>query len=149
MTEHRVTKSVSWCMAHRLPCHDGKCHNLHGHDYILEVTLSGNELQIEGTSSGMLIDFKNLKEILNDRIVDVLDHGCMISTNDHVMMNFFIKNPDMKHTIVSVSPTAEAIAEWCYYRLEGEFPQTIVKIRIYESPDSWADYIPEKLSNCC
>ena len=48
----------------------GKCHEMHGHNYKLEVTVAGNP----DTESGYVMDFKELKDIIGNEIIDKVDH---------------------------------------------------------------------------
>ena len=62
--------NFSFAAAHHLPGHDGLCKNLHGHNYKLEVEFSGQI--IHGT--GMIIDFQEIKQLVNENVVKHLDH---------------------------------------------------------------------------
>ena len=54
----RVTKRFTFEMAHALRCHDGLCANIHGHSYVLDVTLLGTPIHAPGhPKDGMVIDF--------------------------------------------------------------------------------------------
>ncbi len=143
-----VTKIIEWDMGHRVPNHHSKCRNPHGHRYRLEVTVRGSVNSIKGTSSqGMVIDFADIKKALMGRIHDVLDHGYMVYEEDKVLLDFFEQNADeeFRMLIVPFVPTAENIAQWCYEQLADEFPEEmeIANCRIYETPNSWADFRPD------
>ena len=65
MTVIRVTKEFRFEMAHVLFNYDGPCRNVHGHSYILYVTLAGQPMNSPGEPrNGMVIDFGDLKKIL-------------------------------------------------------------------------------------
>lgn len=68
-----VTKLFTFEAAHQLPDHKGKCSQLHGHSYKLEVTVAG-PLQSTGSSNGMVIDFADLSAIVNEQIITPWDH---------------------------------------------------------------------------
>jgi len=71
MPKVRVTKEFRFEMAHALWNYDGKCANIHGHSYILQVTVIGEPISDENSPKyGMLIDFGDLKKIVNDAIVN-------------------------------------------------------------------------------
>src|SRR5699024_11587232 len=57
-------------------CYEGKCRNLHGHRWKLEVTVSSEELAQEGQIRGMIVDFGELKKDVKD-LADEFDH-CLI-----------------------------------------------------------------------
>ena len=75
----RITKEFRFEGAHALPGYDGRCRNIHGHSYILYVTVKGEPLN--GTDSpkeGMVVDFKELKSIVNENIIDIYDHALIL-----------------------------------------------------------------------
>lgn len=57
--------------AHHLPHHEGKCRNLHGHSYRMEVKISGPV----DSHFGMVIDLKDFKHLINEQVIDHLDHS--------------------------------------------------------------------------
>ena len=76
-----ATKEVVFDCAHMLSGHEGLCKNLHGHTYKVQVTVgqvtSGGRDRLipSGPSASMVIDFKHLKEALNEVIVEPFDHA--------------------------------------------------------------------------
>lgn len=127
-----VTKKFEFCYGHRLPGHNGKCCNIHGHNATLEVeigksiALMQNEFGVDRqTYKGMIIDFGDLKSFVKHNIVDVVDHQLL---NDVIPSKF-------------LPPTAENMCRWVWFVLDhkmgiGDF---IKRIRIYETPDSYAE----------
>lgn len=107
--------------AHQLRNYKGKCANIHGHTWDIEVYLEGNQLN----SEGMLIDFSDVKEFLN-RVIDKYDHRFI-----NEVAPFDIKNP-----------TAENIANEIYSSLKRHLPQEIklCKVMVWESPNACAIY---------
>jgi 6-pyruvoyltetrahydropterin/6-carboxytetrahydropterin synthase len=102
----------------------GKCNNPHGHghNYVLEVTVRG----AVDARSGMVVDLKQLKDILNREVIDVLDHRFL---NEEV--------PAFRHLI----PTTENLAMeiWGMLAPKLEFCE-LHRIRLYETPDLYVDY---------
>ncbi len=102
----------------------------HGHNYVLEVSLSGDIDPV----NGMILDLKDLKQIINREVVDVYDHR---------FLNHEVKPFD------TVVPTAENIARDIWERLAPpirDSGQKLHSIRLYESPDLFVDYsAPESL----
>jgi len=113
-----VTKRFEFCYGHRLPYHDGKCSNQHGHNAVLEIEVEGKVIE-EGSKRGMIVDFGDLKKIVQDKVVERLDHQ---SLNDSF-----------------VNPTAESIVAWIHDRLKDILPG-LVRIRFYETPDSYCEW---------
>ena len=64
-----VTRTFTFEAAHQLPWHDGKCRNLHGHSYRLEVTVEGPI-----GPQGIVVDFADIKRVVERDVVDVYDH---------------------------------------------------------------------------
>ena len=100
----------------------------HGHNYVLEVTLAGEPDPV----TGMVMDLKELKEILNREVVRPFDHR---------FLNYEVPPFDR------VVPTAENIAVEIWNRLAPHFPGTarrLHSVRLYETPDLWVDYFGEQ-----
>lgn len=148
----KITKVISWDMGHREPNHKSKCRNLHGHRYVLEVTLEGKINETEGISDeGMVIDFSDLKNVLKDWIDKDLDHGFMIYTKDPLLdlleNNDYFK--DSKIIRVGFIPTAENMVyylfENCIKLLVDEFSKQYDKdfrlynLKLYETPNNWVE----------
>ena len=75
----KTTKSFTFDAAHFLPNHKGKCANMHGHTYRLDVTVVGNQgkLSLGGSDEGMVIDFADLKAAVKVEVIDKMDHQVM------------------------------------------------------------------------
>ncbi len=142
-----ITKCIEWEMGHRIPNHGGKCRNLHGHRYRLELTVSGELNATAGDSSeGMIIDFADIKRLMTQRIYDVVDHGFMAHDKDELLtaMAAIPLCAGLRLLRVPFVPTVENVSIWCYQQLADGIPGTvrIVRLRLYETPDSWADFQP-------
>jgi 6-pyruvoyltetrahydropterin/6-carboxytetrahydropterin synthase len=109
-----ITKIFEFSAGHHLPNYEGDCRNPHGHNYILEVTVGG-EVDKE---QGMIIDFKNLKNIVQDRVLNVLDHQVL---NDHLR-----------------NPTAEHLVGFIQSRLLQYVD--CVRIKLWETSDSYCEW---------
>ena len=96
----------------------------HGHNYVVEVTLEGDPDPV----SGMVLDLKELKSILNAQVVESFDHRFL---NKEV--------PPFDRTI----PTVENIAIEIWNRIEPSLsrpPAKLHAVRVYETPDLYVDY---------
>lgn len=71
-----VTRSFVFHAAHNLPHHEGKCQHMHGHEYRLDVEVTGG-LRLDGPSQDMIIDFGELKEIVEKLIINRVDHSLL------------------------------------------------------------------------
>ena len=101
--------------------------NGHGHNYTLEVTLEGDPDPV----TGMVMDLKQLKDILNDVVVEPMDHR---------FLNYEVPPFDRK------VPTAENIASEIWLRLSPHFqsgPAQLSRVRLYETADLYVDVTAE------
>ena len=79
MSVIRLTKEFTFEAAHMLEGYDGLCREIHGHSYKLFVTVKGEPVNDpESPKLGMVMDFGALKRIVNEQIVDRLDHAFMM-----------------------------------------------------------------------
>jgi 6-pyruvoyltetrahydropterin/6-carboxytetrahydropterin synthase len=111
----QVTVELDFCAAHRLPRHPGACRNLHGHNYRLLATLEGPV----DPETGMVADFFDVKRIIQETVVAVLDHADL---------NQLLENP-----------TAENIAVWIWDRLRPRLP-LLSEIALHETHDCLVRY---------
>ncbi len=99
----------------------------HGHNYALEVTLMGEPDPV----TGMVFDLKSLKQILNEAVVEPMDHR---------FLNHEVRPFDR------IVPTAENLAIEIWGRLEPRFvngPARLHNVRLYETEDLYVDYTGE------
>ncbi len=100
-----IAKSFHWEAAHRIPWHEGKCKNLHGHSYKMIVELEGDTNQ-----NGIVMDFSELKDIVKPYI-QLIDHTTLISANDTELLEVF-ESKRWKYHLLPFDSTAENL---CYY----------------------------------
>jgi 6-pyruvoyltetrahydropterin/6-carboxytetrahydropterin synthase len=147
-----ATKEFSWDCAHVLTGHQGLCKNLHGHTYKMEVTACQKDglLIEEGPSQGMVIDFKDLKQLVNSIIVEPFDHATVIDmSNDDPFeagLYHLLRTHDKKIVKVQYRPTAENMCLDFVAKLNAEVDKlglsfAIAKIRLYETPTSYAEVL--------
>ena len=136
----RVCKEFTFEMAHALYGHDGPCKNIHGHSYKLSVVLLGSPKEKKESDFGMVMDFSEMKEIINQEVVHHFDHSLVINKDyPHAM-------PDGdafgKVHRVGYQPTCENLLIDICNRLKGKFPHNIhvVSIRLRETATSYAEW---------
>lgn len=100
------TRKFEFDSAHRIINHAGKCRNVHGHRYKLEVTISTSELD----EMGMVIDFAVLKEIIKTWLDDHLDHTIILAEADRTLGNAIYDITKQDIYYLNNTPTAENIA---------------------------------------
>ncbi|MEG6566702.1 6-carboxytetrahydropterin synthase QueD [Thermoanaerobacterium saccharolyticum] len=114
----KVTKVFTFDSAHNLTKYNGKCENLHGHTYKLEVTVEGSM-----DDEGMVIDFAQLKAIVDSEVVKKLDHTYL---ND----------------VLGFNTTCENIAMWMWKKLDPLLKSErfhLFSIRLWETHTSFAE----------
>jgi len=116
----RVGINAKFDAAHYLPGYEGKCVNMHGHTWHVEVEIAGPV----DHSTGMVIDFVKLKEAVNETIERL----------DHKLLNDII-----------INPTCENVAAWIWDRLTTEYsiiPNWYcgvgVSVKVQEGDGGWA-----------
>jgi 6-pyruvoyltetrahydropterin/6-carboxytetrahydropterin synthase len=119
---YEVTIKRSFSAAHLLKEIGGKCEELHGHNFFVEVSVGGESLNEEG----LLIDFRLLKR-WTDSVLDELDHKYL-----NELICFKEKNPSSEH-----------IARFLYDRIAEKTRQanvTLSRVTVWESENSRVSY---------
>lgn len=142
-----ISKTFEFHAGHRLPNHDGKCSRMHGHTYRVDVMVSGNVTDEEGSSSqGMLVDFGILKEIWA-QIEPDFDHCFLMWAQDPLVAILRDSDPDaltaLGVIVVDNPPTAENIATEIFERFAKyihlrELNLFLGAVRVWETSTSWA-----------
>jgi len=133
-------------MGHRVPNHDSKCRNCHGHRYIAEITLKGGLVEEQNTDEGMVMDFSHIKGIAQTWIDTTLDHGYMGCDMLDGELLAFLETRGHKVARVPFIPTAENIAKYLYYQLLPKFVDKygtglqLTRIKLWETPNCSATY---------
>ncbi len=141
-----ITRRLEFDAGHRIPNHNSQCRHLHGHRYAIEVTLSGDIITQEGLSEqGMVMDFSDVKRIAKERLVDAWDHAFLAYRGDKPVCDFLASLQNHKTVILDVIPTAENLAQLAFAILAPAYRDTfgnhlhLVQVRLYETPNNWAD----------
>ena len=119
-----VTVEDSFSAAHALAGYDGDCEHLHGHNWLVSVTVSGDKLD----NIGVLMDFRELKKLLR---------ACLAEF-DHT-------NLSVHPTFSKVNPSAENIAKYIFDKLLDAIVQRgceLTEVAVSETPNSIATYRP-------
>jgi len=117
---YELTVKGEFAASHSLRDYEGKCKNLHGHTWHVDVVVFGPAVN----KTGMLIDFKEIKRSLYD-ILDTLDHA-------HLNEIAYFKK---------VNPTSENIAKYIFDRLTpGLQGIKVRKVTVWESEKAGASY---------
>lgn len=131
---YRVTREFHFCYGHRLLNYDGKCRNLHGHNAVAVVTLSGPKLD----SLGMLMDFTQMKSVLQKWIDETIDHKMLLHRDDPVLK--YLQGQGEPIVVLDVNPTAENIARHIFdYAQSQGVPVT--EVTLWETESCCATYM--------
>lgn len=109
-----ITKSFAFDACHYLPYHDRRCKYLHGHTYHMDIALKG----YVNKGTGMVMDYGNLKSIVNRVLLDDWDHGFI---NEQIAY-----------------PTAEIMVMYAWAKLMKDLPD-LESIKIWETDGSCAE----------
>jgi 6-pyruvoyltetrahydropterin/6-carboxytetrahydropterin synthase len=118
---YRIKVGSYFSAAHNLRGYKGKCENIHGHNWKVEVSIASDTID----KTGLLIDFKKAKAILKK----------VLSALDHTQIN---KIPYFKKH----NPTSELVAEYIFnnYKKKIKLPLTLESVSVWETPGSCATY---------
>lgn len=137
----RITKEFSFEMAHQLEGYDGQCSNIHGHSYRLFVTVIGAPAGDAGSPKyGMVMDFSNLKKIVNEHIVNPLDHALMLRKGCKI--DEALKNIYAKVVCVAYQPTCENMVIQMAKLLLDQLPKGVQlhSLKLHETQTSFAEW---------
>ena len=143
MTKIRLTKQFDFEMAHALWNYDGPCKNIHGHSYKLYVTVIGTPIDdVNNVKNGMLIDFGELKQIVNKVIVSRFDHSLVISEKSKHELLGKIEQMFEKYEILKFQPTCENLIIYFAELLHESLPSTVqlFSLRLVETSTSFAEW---------
>ena len=121
---YQITIKSHFSAAHQLRDYEGECENLHGHNWLVEVFVEGDELE----PNGLLIDFREMKKITGDVLVEI----------DH-------RNLNEVPPFTEANPTSENLARWLFRRILDRLadrvpPLRLSKVMVWESETSGASY---------
>ena len=122
---YEVTIIKSFSSAHLLAQIGGKCEELHGHNFKVEVTVAAPDLH----KSGLLIDFRVVKKWLN-QILEQMDH----------------KHLNELPYFTGINPSAENIAKYICGQMEPQATESqvrIARVKVWESENAVVTYIPD------
>lgn|SRR6056300_38735 len=105
----RITKEFKFETGHALYGYDGLCKNVHGHSYKLAVTVIGSPIEDQShVKFGMVMDFSDIKEIVNKLIVKPFDHATVLNVNSpHIDLADSMEQRGHKIMRVGYQPTSE------------------------------------------
>ena len=123
----RITKEFNFETGHALYGYDGLCKNVHGHSYKLSVSLIGTPIQDpNNVKFGMVLDFSDLKKIVNETVVEPFDHSTVLNvTSPHKELADDMEKRGHKIKRVQYQPTSEMMILDFAKIIEEQLPKGI------------------------
>ena len=137
-----IMRRISFCAGHRLLNHGGKCENFHGHNYVAEIYVTGDEVD----SVGRVVDFADINRVFKHWIDENWDHGFILWDQDHNALEAISMVQPNRVFELPYNPTAENMAR---YLLDIVAPKLLVgasergvhvsKVVLWETENSFAE----------
>jgi 6-pyruvoyltetrahydropterin/6-carboxytetrahydropterin synthase len=134
-----IMRRVKFCAGHRLHRHGGKCEFFHGHNYVADFYVTGEEVD----DIGRVIDFADLKKHFKGWLDEHWDHGFVLNQEDENGLAAVKIVEPSKYYVLPYNPTAENMAK---YLLEEVCPQLLgdagvhaTKVVIWETDEAFAE----------
>lgn len=140
----KVTREFSFEAAHMLSGYSGQCKNLHGHSYKLQVSVEGSPKNRPGEDdSEMVMDFSDLKRIVDERVVSKVDHAIIFSSFEYrgdaeEELLKWAQKYGLKHVALNGRCTAETIAAWIRSQILRKIGGD-VHVRLWETEKSFTE----------
>jgi 6-pyruvoyltetrahydropterin/6-carboxytetrahydropterin synthase len=143
MSTIRVTKEFRFEMAHVLQNYDGPCRNVHGHSYILYVTIAGEPKDDpKDGCNGMVIDFGDLKRLVEKEIIDRYDHAIVVAGYMPEKQLNHYKDLFENIIIAPYQPTCENLVGDFAAHLRNKTPDGVFlhSLKLYETATAFAEW---------
>ena len=140
----KITKEFRYEGAHALLNYNGKCKFIHGHSYILYVTIKGEPCPDKTMSGyGMIMDFTELKKIVNDCVIVKFDHALVI--REDAPLSKEIAQAYQNVVIVNFQPTCENIISFYAESIKARLPKNVelFSLKLYETATSYVEWFAE------
>ena len=142
----KITRKLEFDAGHRIPDHRSQCRNLHGHRYVIEITLEGDLVEAVGAPDrGMVMDFADVKSLAMEHLVGQWDHAFIVYEGDQQVRDFLASMPGHKTVVLDCIPTVENLAVVAFRILSEVYDAhygvnlRLKHLRLYETPNCWAD----------
>lgn len=140
----RVTKQFKFETGHAIYGYDGLCKNVHGHSFKLDVTIIGQPItDPDHVKNGMVIDFGDLKTIVNKEIVQPFDHATVLNVKSpHKAIADEMEIRGHKILKVSYQPTCEMMIIDFALKLKAKLPDhlKLYSLKLRETETAFAEW---------
>ena len=131
-----ITVKHEFAAGHRIADYTGRCSRPHGHNYRIFVTVVAPALD----ANNMVMDFGDLKRIVEQWITDNWDHAFLADSRDKVLINGLSSVPESRvYTFESAKPTAETLARHLGSVLRDEFGLGVACVQVWETDRQYAE----------
>lgn len=146
-----VMRQIKFCAGHRLLGHEGKCANFHGHNYIAQIFVTGNETD----ELGRVVDFSVINKLFKGWLDEHWDHGMLVWTKDEEAVQAISQMSMNRLYCMPYNPTAENMAKYLLLevapdliaQIEG-YDVQVTKVVIWETENSAAEVcLNERVEN--
>jgi len=125
---------------HRLLKYKGKCESPHGHTFKAEIMLSSDKID----EMGFVVDFVELRNKVGEWVDANWDHAFLVNKQDEELLHALNLLTDKKVFMFdNENPTAEVMAKHLYSYVRKIYGGLVSKVRIWESPNQYAEYFEE------
>ncbi|TPE43280.1 6-pyruvoyl trahydropterin synthase family protein [Pontibacter mangrovi] len=146
MAKIRLTRLFTFETAHTLLHYDGPCRRIHGHSYKLEVTIIGTPLvEEEHPKNGMVMDFGDLKAIVQEHIIQQFDHALVLPQGSPDDLLELLRKYEHRLVLTPYQPTCENMLIDFQHRLKQFLPDYVKlhHLKLWETQNSFAEWYAE------
>jgi 6-pyruvoyltetrahydropterin/6-carboxytetrahydropterin synthase len=143
MSRIRLTRLFTFEAAHALQNYKGGCRNIHGHSYRLEVTIIGTPIVSEThPNDGMVMDFKELKKLVQETIIDPIDHALLLREDAPLELVEVLRHLNHKLVLTPFQPTCENMLIDFKQRIRHLLPNYVElhSLKLWETEKSFAEW---------
>ena len=134
---YQVRIEVTFHSGHRLLNYQGKCAYPHGHTYKAEIFVASTTID----ELGMVADFSQLKDGIRGWLEENWDHAFLVNSRDAELLSALASLTKRRvYVFQDENPSSEVMARELYKRAQALFPQTPVKVRLWETPTQYAEF---------
>lgn len=134
-----IMKRIKFCAGHRLFRHESKCAFFHGHNYVADIYVTGQQVD----EVGRLIDFSILKAAFKGWIDEHWDHAFLLNQIDHNAIAAIKMVEPTKYYLLPYNPTAENMARYLLDEVGPELLKgtsiEVSRVVIWETEESFAE----------
>ena len=136
---YKLKTKANFDSAHFLKDYEGKCSNIHGHRWTVEIEVGAETLEHDTQNRGMVVDFSNLKKDLRE-IADYFDHSLIMETGSlRQATEDALIAENLRIVKVDFRPTAENFAKYIYDEMTSR-GYKVIEASVYETPNNVASY---------